>query len=637
MAATTPLDHVVIRFAGDSGDGMQLTGDRFTAETAALGNDLATLPNFPAEIRAPAGTLPGVSSFQLQFADHEVLTPGDAPDVLVAMNPAALKANLRDLPHGGTVIADSDSFTKRNLSKVGYASNPLEDGSLEAYRLHSVPLTSMTVTALAELGLGRKDAERSTNMFALGLLSWLYSRPTDGTRRFLETKFAARPQILAANLRALEAGWAYGETTEVFTVRYEVAPAPSRSGTFRNITGNTALAYGLAVGAHTAGLPVVLGSYPITPASDILHTLSGLKRFGVTTLQAEDEIAGIGAALGAAYGGALGVTTTSGPGLSLKAEMLGLGVMLELPLVLVDVQRGGPSTGLPTKTEQADLLQAMFGRHGEAPLPIVAAATPGDCFDAAREAVRIAVTYMTPVILLSDGYLANGSEPWPIPDVASLPRVKVRFAHADDVPAEEKFRPYSRNPGTLARPWAVPGTAGLEHRIGGLEKADGTGEISYDPDNHDRMVRLRQAKVDGVDVPDLDVDDPWSCEAEGADLLVLGWGSTYGPISAAVRKARASGLKVARAHLTHLNPFPANTGDVLRSYPRVMVPEMNLGQLALLLRAEYLVDVISHTTVRGLPFSSGDLEQAIADAVTHAPPRSTARGFGPDHHQEAHA
>ncbi|MFC3688684.1 2-oxoacid:acceptor oxidoreductase subunit alpha [Aquipuribacter hungaricus] len=640
MAATTPLDHVVIRFAGDSGDGMQLTGDRFTAETAALGNDLATLPNFPAEIRAPQGTLPGVSSFQLQFADHEVLTPGDAPDVLVAMNPAALKANLPDLPHGGTVIADSDSFTKRNLTKVGYASSPLEDGSLESYRVHAVPLTSMTVTALTELGLGRKDAERSTNMFALGLLSWLYSRPTDGTRRFLETKFAKRPQILAANVRALEAGWAFGETTETFAVRYEVAPAPSRPGTFRNITGNTALALGLATAAHTAGLPLVLGSYPITPASDILHTLSGLKRYGVTTLQAEDEIAGIGAALGAAYGGALGVTTTSGPGLSLKAEMLGLAVMLELPLVLVDVQRGGPSTGLPTKTEQADLLQAMFGRHGEAPLPIVSAATPGDCFDAAREAVRIAVTYMTPVILLSDGYLANGSEPWEVPDVASLPRVRTRFASADDVPAEEKFRPYSRNPGTLARPWAVPGTAGLEHRVGGLEKADGTGEISYDPDNHDRMTRLRAAKVDGVDVPDLDVDDPWSADPDGADLLVLGWGSTFGPVSAAVRQARAGGARVAQAHLRHLHPFPANTGDVLRAYPRVLVPEMNLGQLSLLLRARYLVDVISHTSVRGQPFSSGELVQAVDDAITHEPPRSTARRFagaGRGSSQEAHA
>jgi len=640
MAATTSLDHVVIRFAGDSGDGMQLTGDRFTAETAAMGNDLATLPNFPAEIRAPQGTLPGVSSFQLQFADHEVLTPGDSPDVLVAMNPAALKANLPDLPHGGTVIADSDSFSRRNLTKVGYVSSPLEDGSLESYRVHSVPLTSMTVTALAELGLGRKDAERSTNMFALGLLSWLYSRPTDGTRRFLGSKFAKRPEILAANLRALEAGWAFGETTETFAVRYEVAPAPSRSGTFRNVTGNTALALGLATAAHTSGLPLVLGSYPITPASDILHTLSGLKRYGVTTLQAEDEIAGIGAALGAAYGGALGVTTTSGPGLSLKGEMLGLAVMLELPLVLVDVQRGGPSTGLPTKTEQADLMQAMFGRHGEAPLPIVAASTPGDCFDAAVEAVRIAVTYMTPVILLSDGYLANGSEPWKVPDVASLPRLRTRFAVAADVPAQESFRPYSRNPGTLARPWAVPGTAGLEHRIGGLEKADGTGEISYDPDNHDRMVRLRAAKVDGVDVPDLDVDDPWSADPDGADLLVLGWGSTFGPISAAVRKARTGGSRVAQAHLRHMNPFPANTGDVLRAYPRVLVPEMNLGQLSLLLRARYLVDVISHTNVRGLPFSSHELVQAVDDAITHAPPRTTARRFG---HvagrtsQEAHA
>ncbi|MFC5380763.1 2-oxoacid:acceptor oxidoreductase subunit alpha [Aquipuribacter nitratireducens] len=629
-SAATPLDHVVIRFAGDSGDGMQLTGDRFTAETAALGNDLATLPNFPAEIRAPAGTLPGVSSFQVQFADHDVLTPGDAPDVLVAMNPAALKANLPDVPHGATLVVDSDAFTTRALQKVGFASDPLEDGSLAAYQVHAVPLTSMTVEALTELGLGRKDAERSTNMFALGLLSWLYSRPTDGTRRFLETKFGHRPQILEANLRALEAGWSFGETTETFAVRYEVAPAPAASGTYRNVTGNVALAYGLVSAAHTSGLPLVLGSYPITPASDILHTLSGLKRFGVTTLQAEDEIAGIGAALGAAYGGALGVTTTSGPGLSLKAEMLGLAVALELPLVLVDVQRGGPSTGLPTKTEQADLLQALFGRHGEAPLPVVAAATPADCFEAAREAARIALTYMTPVILLSDGYLANGSEPWRLPSVADLPRLRPRFASADDVPEEEQFRPYSRNPGTLARPWAVPGTPGLAHRIGGLEKADGTGEISYDPDNHDRMVRLRQAKVDGVAVPDLEVDDPWadgSHGSEGADLLVLGWGSTFGPISAAVRAARANGLRVAQAHLRHLNPFPADTGDVLRAYPRVLVPEMNLGQLALLLRARYLVDVHSHTSVRGLPFTSGELEQAIGDAVRHAPPQPTARRF----------
>ena len=635
-SASTPVTTVgtvVIRFAGDSGDGMQLTGDRFTAETASLGNDLATLPNFPAEIRSPAGTLAGVSSFQVQFADHDVLTPGDAPDVLVAMNPAALKANLPDLPHGGTVVVDSDSFSKRNLARVGYAASPLEDGSLSSYAVHAVPLTSMTVTALSELGLGRKDAERSTNMFALGLLSWLYSRPTDGTRRFLETKFARKPEILAANIRALEAGWSFGETTETFAVRYEVAPAPAKAGLYRNVTGNTALALGLATAAHKAGLNLVLGSYPITPASDILHTLSGLKRFGVTTLQAEDEISGVGAALGASYGGALGVTTTSGPGLSLKGEMLGLAVSLELPLILVDVQRGGPSTGLPTKTEQSDLLQAMFGRHGEAPLPIVAADTPAGCFDAALEAVRIATTYMTPVILLSDGYLANGSEPWHIPDVATLPAGRTRFARPEDVPEGEAFRPFSRNPGTLARPWALPGTPGLEHRIGGLEKADGTGEISYDPDNHDRMVRLRQAKIDGVDVPELDVDDPWADGSRGAaeaDVLVLGWGSTFGPISAAVRKARQQGMRVAQAHLRHMNPFPANTGDVLRSYPRVLVPEMNLGQLSLLLRARYLVDVTSHTAVRGQPFSSDELLQAVTDVIAHQPPRSNSR-----RHQEA--
>jgi 2-oxoglutarate ferredoxin oxidoreductase subunit alpha len=606
------VDRVVIRFAGDSGDGMQLTGDRFTAETATLGNDLATLPNFPAEIRAPAGTLPGVSSFQLHFADHDVLTPGDAPDVLVAMNPAALKANLGDLRRGGTVVVDRDAFTKRNLAKVGYPASPLDDGALESYQVHAVPLTSLTVEALAGSGLGRKDAERAKNMFALGLLSWLYSRPTASTRAFLERRFAKRPEILAANVRALEAGWAFGETTETFAIRYEVAPAPAPPGRYRNVTGNAALAYGLVAATHKAGLRLVLGSYPITPASDVLHTLSGLKRFGVTTLQAEDEIAGIGAALGASYGGALGVTTTSGPGMSLKSETMGLAVALELPLVVCDIQRGGPSTGLPTKTEQADLLQALYGRHGEAPVPVVAAATPADCFDAAIEAVRIAVRYRTPVILLSDGYLANGSEPWRLPDVTALPRLDPGFAAAPEGEASERFLPYGRDPETLARPWALPGTPGLEHRIGGLEKADGTGEISYDPDNHDRMVRLRQAKVDGVEVPDLVVDDPGAAAGEPGDLLVVGWGSTYGPIAAAVREARRSGLRVAQAHLRHLNPFPANLGEVLRAYPQVLVPEMNLGQLALLLRGRYLVDVTSHTSVRGLPFTSGELVEVIA-------------------------
>lgn len=608
------LERVVIRFAGDSGDGMQLTGDRFTAETAALGNDLATLPNFPAEIRAPAGTLPGVSSFQLHFADHDVLTPGDAPDVLVAMNPAALKANIDDLPRGGTVIADSDEFTTRALSKVGYTANPLEDGSLESYRVHALPLTSMTVKALEGLDLTRKDAERSKNMFSLGLLSWLYDRPTTGTEAFLVQKFARKPVILEANLVALKAGWAYGETIEGFAVRYTVAPAPAPTGTYRNVTGNTALAYGLVAAAHRAGLRLVLGSYPITPASDILHTLSGLKHLGVTTLQAEDEIAAVGMALGASYGGAIGVTSTSGPGLALKAETIALAVSLELPLVVVDVQRGGPSTGMPTKTEQADLLQAMYGRNGEAPLPVVAAQSPVDCFDAAIEAVRVATTYRTPVVLLSDGYLANGSEPWRVPSVSSLPDLQVEFAsepNAEDAKGAPVFHPYVRDAGTLARPWAPPGVAGLEHRIGGIEKANLTGEISYDPDNHELMTRLRQAKVDGVEVPDLEVDDPGAVEGEPARLLVLGWGSTYGPVASATRAARQAGTDVARAHLRHLNPFPGNLGEVLRRYDRVLVPEMNSGQLALLLRARYLVDVQGYSRVRGLPFSSGELVEQI--------------------------
>src|SRR3954470_13531694 len=610
--ATKPVERVqrvVIRFAGDSGDGMQLTGDRFTAETASLGNDLATLPNFPAEIRAPQGTLPGVSSFQLHFADHEVLTPGDAPDVLVAMNPAALKANLRDLPRGAVIILDGDEFTKRNLTKVGYAADPRDDGSLDSYQVHVLPLTSMTVKALEDLDLSRKEAERAKNMFALGMLSWLYSRPTEPTKRFLRGKFRNRPQLLEANLRAFEAGWSFGETPEGFAVQYEVAPAPAADGVYRNVTGNIALAYGLVSAAHRAGLPLVLGCSPIPPASDILHTLSRLKRFGVTTLQAEDEIGAIGMALGASFGGAVGVTTTSGPGLALKAETIGLAVSLELPLVVVDVQRGGPSTGLPTRTEQADLLQAMFGRNGEAPVPIVAPRSPADCFDAAIEAVRIATTYRTPVLLLSDGYLANGSEPWRIPAVTGLPDLRVDFA---TITAETEdgapFRPYDRDPLTLARPWAPPGVAGLEHRIGGIEKADGTGEISYDPDNHDRMVRLRQAKIDGIDVPPLEVDDP-----DGdADLLILGWGWTFGPITAPARAVRETGIPVATAHMRHLNPFPANTGEVLRRYRKVLVPEMNLGQLALLLRARYLVDAVGYNRVRGVPFTSAELADAIS-------------------------
>lgn len=608
---------VIIRFAGDSGDGMQLTGDRFTADTALLGNDLSTLPNFPAEIRAPQGTLPGVSSFQLHFADHAVLTPGDAPDVLVAMNPAALKANLRDVPRGATIIVDTDEFSKRNLKKVGYETSPLEDDTLESWHVHAVPLTSITVEALAEHdSLTRKEKERAKNMFALGLLSWMYSRPTKGTEDFLARKFGAKPDILAANLAALKAGWNYGETTEDFAVSYEVAPATAAHGTYRNITGNAALALGLVAASHRAGRPLVLGSYPITPASDILHALSGYKRHGVTTIQAEDEIAGIGIALGASFGGAIGVTTTSGPGVALKAETIGLAVSLELPLVVIDVQRGGPSTGLPTKTEQSDLFQALYGRNGESPVPVIAPQTPADCFDAAVEAVRIATTYRTPVMLLSDGYLANGSEPWRIPDVADLPDLTVELAtgpNATDESGEEVFLPYLRDPETLARPWAVPGTPGLEHRIGGIEKADGTGNISYDPDNHDFMVRTRAAKVAGVAAtsPALEVDDP-SGEAK---VLVLGWGSTYGPCAAAVRQVRDAGTPVAHAHLRHLNPFPANTGDVLRAYDRVVVPEMNLGQLAMLLRAEYLVDVRSHTSVRGLPFTTTELAEVITSAA----------------------
>ncbi|GEB48689.1 2-oxoglutarate ferredoxin oxidoreductase subunit alpha [Streptomyces cacaoi] len=612
------LDRVIIRFAGDSGDGMQLTGDRFTSETASFGNDLSTLPNFPAEIRAPAGTLPGVSSFQLHFADHDILTPGDAPDVLVAMNPAALKANIADVPRGAEIIVNTDEFTKRAMAKVGYDASPLEDGSLDGYSVHQVPLTTLTVEALKEYELGRKEAGRSKNMFALGLLSWMYHRPTEQTEAFLRAKFAKKPTIADANIAAFRAGWNFGETTEDFAVSYEVAPASAAfpPGTYRNISGNLALSYGLIAASQQSDLPLFLGSYPITPASDVLHELSKHKNFGVRTFQAEDEIAGIGAALGAAFGGSLAVTTTSGPGVALKSETIGLAVSLELPLLIVDIQRGGPSTGLPTKTEQADLLQAMYGRNGEAPVPIVAPATPADCFTAALDAARIALTYRTPVFLLSDGYLANGSEPWRIPEVDSLPDLRVRFASAanhelDD--GTEVFWPYKRDPQTLARPWAVPGTPGLEHRIGGIEKQDGTGNISYDPANHDFMVRTRQAKVDGVEVPDVEVSDPTG----NARVLVLGWGSTFGPITAAVRRVRRGGDAIAQAHLRHLNPFPGNLGEVLRRYDKVIVPEMNLGQLATLVRARYLVDAQSYTQVRGLPFKAEQLATALKEAIAH--------------------
>ena len=609
MAEQLPLDRVVIRFAGDSGDGMQLTGDRFTAETASFGNDIATLPNFPAEIRAPQGTLPGVSSFQLHFANFDIVTPGDVPDVLVAMNPAALKANLRDLPRGGVIIVDTADFTKRNLAKIGWASNPLEDGTLANYSVHAMDLTGLATGAVAEFDLSRKDASRTKNMFALGMLSWLYSRPTEGTVKFLTEKFAKKPLIRDANIAAFNAGHAYGETTEAFEVRYHVAPAPMAKGRYRQISGNLATAYGLITGAHKAGLQLFLGSYPITPASDILHELSRRKDLGVMTFQAEDEIAGVGSAIGASFAGALGVTTTSGPGMALKGEAIGLAVMTELPLVIVNVQRSGPCTGMPTKTEQADLMQALYGRNGEAPVPVIAAKSSTDCFETAVEACRIAVKYRTPVIMLSDGYLANGAEPWKLPDLDAIAPIEPGFAvgpNATDASGKDVFHPYDRDPETLARAWAVPGTPGLEHRIGGIEKAARTGNVSYDPDNHELMTRTRQAKIDGIvaDIPDVVVDDP----SGKARVLVLGWGSTYGPITAAARRVRLSGRDVALAHLRHLNPMPANLGEVLRAYDKVVVPEMNLGQLASVLQARYLVEISSYSRVRGLPISLSELE-----------------------------
>jgi 2-oxoglutarate ferredoxin oxidoreductase subunit alpha len=598
------ISQVTIRFAGDSGDGMQLTGARFTSETAVLGNDLSTLPDFPAEIRAPAGSLPGVSGFQIHFADHDILTPGDRPNVLVAMNPAALKTNIKDLPKGGTLIVNSDAFSEKNLDKAGYASNPLDDGSLADYSLHSIPLTTMTLEAVKDSGVTSREAERAKNMFALGLMSWLYTRPTDATIAEIKTKFAKRPEIAEANIRAFQAGYAFGETTEAFAVQYEVAPAKMAPGVYRNVTGNQALALGLVAAGVKSGLPLFLGAYPITPASGILEELAGYKHFGVRTFQAEDEIAAVGAALGASFGGSLGISTSSGPGIVLKQEAIGLAVTLELPLVILDIQRAGPATGMPTKPEQGDLLNVMFGRNSESPVPVIAAATPGDCFDATLEACRIALTYRTPVFMLSDAYLANGSEPWLIPDPDSIPEIEVEFADAPN--QDGAFMPYLRDPQTLARPWAVPGTAGLEHRIGGLEKADVTGNVSYDPDNHDYMVRIRAQKVAGIDVPDLEVD-----HVEGARLLVLGWGGTYGPITAAVKKVREGGGKVAQAHLRYLNPFPRNLGDALRSYDRVLVPEMNLGQLLKLVRAEFLVDAAGYNRVRGLPFTSAELADAM--------------------------
>ncbi len=613
---TEQLDRVVIRFAGDSGDGMQLTGDRFTASSATLGNDLATFPDFPAEIRAPAGTLAGVSAFQVAISDHEISTPGDAPTVLVAMNPAGLKANMGVMERGTTLIINADVFDERSIAKAGYAENPLTDGSLNQFTVYEVPMTSITKEAGKEAGVKPRDAERSKNFFALGLVSWLYTRPTDATLEWIHSKFGGKPQVEDANTRAFRAGYDFGETAELFDARYEVRPSVFAPGDYVNVSGNTALSWGLIAAAKMADLPMFLGSYPITPASDILHELSKRKEFGIRTFQAEDEIAGIGAALGAAYGGSLGVTTTSGPGLALKGETLGLAVSLELPLVVVNIQRGGPSTGLPTKTEQSDLLQAMYGRHGEAPLPIVAAKSPSDCFEAAIEACRIAVKYRTPVILLSDGYLGNGTEPWKLPDTSTLGTIEANFATEPNHVKEDGtavFWPYLRDADTLARPWAPPGVAGLEHRIGGLEKADGTGNVSYDNVNHEKMVHLRQAKVDGIanDIADLEVDD----EDGDARLLVIGWGSTWGSIAAGVQRTRAKGEKVAQAHLRHLNPFPKNLGEVLRRYDKVLVPEMNLGQLSRMLRAEFLVDAQSLSKMQGSPFRAAEIEAAIAEQL----------------------
>jgi 2-oxoglutarate/2-oxoacid ferredoxin oxidoreductase subunit alpha len=601
------LDSVIVRFAGDSGDGMQLTGGRFTSETAVLGNDLSTFPDYPAEIRAPAGSLPGVSGFQVHFADHDILTPGDAPNVLVAMNPAALKTNLGDLPRGGTLIVDRDTFTDRNLAKAGYDANPLEDGTLEGYDVYDVPLTTMTLEATKGVeGVTKREAERAKNMFALGLMSWLYTRPTENTIGFIERKFAKRPEIAEANIKAFNAGYAFGETTETFAVAYEVKPAKLRPGTYRNVTGNTALAHGLIAASVKSGLPLFLGAYPITPASSILEELARHKNFGVRTFQAEDEIAAVGAALGASFGGSLGVSTSAGPGVVLKSETVGLAVALELPLLILDIQRAGPSTGMPTKPEQADLLMVMFGRNSESPVPVVAASTPAQCFDAALEAARIALKYRTPVYLLSDAYLANGSEPWLLPDVDAIAAIDVGFT--TQPPAEGEFHPYTRDDDTLARPWAIPGTPGLEHRIGGLEKQDITGNVSYDPDNHDLMTRLRAQKVAGIasDIAELEVDDP-----EGAELLVLSWGGTYGPVAAGVRRVRDRGGKVAHAHLHHLNPFPRNTGEVVRAYEKVLIPEINLGQLRKLIRAEFLVDAAGFNLVRGLPFRASEVQDAI--------------------------
>jgi 2-oxoglutarate/2-oxoacid ferredoxin oxidoreductase subunit alpha len=601
------LESAVIRFAGDSGDGMQITGSQFTNTTALFGNDLATFPDYPAEIRAPAGTLPGVSGFQVHFGANEVYTPGDAVDALVAMNPAALRVNLPDLKANGILIVNTDDFKEIDLKKAGLARNPLEDGSLEGYRLFPVELAKLTRAALKDLGLDARSMDRCKNFFALGMCYWLYNRQMTATLRWLDEKFAAKPALAQANTLAMKAGYAFCDATEAFQVTYDIPPARLAPGLYRNLSGNAALALGFIAAAKQAGLPLFQGSYPITPASDILHELSLHKEFGVVTFQAEDEIAAITSAIGAAYAGSLAITTTSGPGMALKTEAIGLATMVELPLVVIDIQRGGPSTGLPTKTEQADLLQALFGRNSEAPVPVLAACSPGDCFWVALEASRIAIKYMVPVIVLSDGYLANGAEPWRIPEVSELPPIPVRF-HTEP----RGFRPYQREPHTLSRPWALPGTPGLEHRIGGLEKQDGTGNISYDPLNHERMVQLRAAKVAAVvaDVPDaVPAGDP------DGELLVVGWGSTYGAITAALRALRERGRRVGHVHLRHLNPLPKNLGEVLGRYRRILVPELNMGQLHWLMRARYLVDTVSYPKVQGKPFKQAEIEAKVEELL----------------------
>jgi len=609
------LDRLVVRFAGDSGDGMQLTGDRFTSVSASFGNDLSTLPDFPAEIRAPAGTINGVSSFQVHISDHDITTPGDEPNVLVAMNPAALKGELSRLEPGGTLIVNSDAFDERNLQKVNYTSNPLEDGSLATYRLILVPMTSITKEVCEPLGVKPRDAERSKNFFALGLVSWMYTRPIESTLEWIGDKYKKNELVAAANRTAFMAGYNYGETTEQVGHRYEVRPAVMPAGEYTSITGNTALAWGLVAAGQLAKLPVTLGSYPITPASDILHELSRHKNFGVRTIQAEDEIAAAGMALGAAFAGHLAVTTTSGPGVALKSETTSLAVSMELPMVIVDIQRGGPSTGLPTKTEAADLNIAMFGRHGEAPLPVIASFRPAQCFDAAIEACRIALKYRTPVILLSDGYLANGSEPWKLPAVEDLPDISVEFTtdfNHQDSDGNPEYWPYLRDPETLARPWAIPGTPGLMHRIGGLEKQDGDGNINYTPENHARMGELRAAKIAGI------ANDYAPTEITGdadADVCILGWGSTWAAIDAAVQRERREGHKLAWVHLTHLNPLPNDLGDILRSFKKVLIPELNFGQLARIIRAEYLIDATSIPKVAGLPFTAREIQTHIKEVL----------------------